>query len=209
MISSLHFTEDQRDYLQEICNIGMGQAGKSLSVLFEQYVTLSIPAIEVIHSNDLASALRKLIPESEISAVRQGFFTHATTSKFSGESLTIFSNTSFSDLAQLLAFDEEITPSFEQETLLEISNIINGACLNGIAEQLSEHFFHTPPSLIGQSIPVDSLLNKQEISWDHALSIKIEYRVEKYSFQCDLLLLLPDSSIKHLQIILNKLLDEL
>ncbi|MDV7105906.1 hypothetical protein R3X26_15985 [Vibrio sp. TH_r3] len=209
MINSLHFTEDQRDYLQEICNIGMGQAGKSLSVLFEQYVTLSIPAIEVIHSNDLVSALRKLIPENEVSAVRQGFSANANKAKFSGESLTIFSNTSFNDLAQLLAFDEEITPSFEQETLLEISNIINGACLNGIAEQLSEQFFHTPPSLIGQSISVENLLDKQQVSWEHALSIKIEYRVEKYAFQCALLLLLPDTSITYLQIILDKLLDEL
>ena len=209
MITSLHFTEDQRDYLQEICNIGMGQAGESLSELFEQYVTLSIPAIEVISSQDLTAALRRLIPAEKISAVRQGFYTHITNPKFCGESLTIFSHTSFDGLAQLLAFDEEITPLLEQEILLEISNIINGACLSGIAEQLSERFFNTPPSIIGQSIAVDNLLNKQEIQWDHALSIKIEYSVEKYSFQCDLLLLLPDNSIKYLQTILNKLLDEL
>jgi len=209
MITSLHFTEDQRDYLQEICNIGMGQAGESLSELFEQYVTLSIPAIEVISSQDLTAALRRLIPAEKISAVRQGFYTHITDPKFCGESLTIFSHTSFDGLAQLLAFDEEITPLLEQEILLEISNIINGACLSGIAEQLSERFFNTPPSIIGQSIAVDNLLNKQEIQWDHALSIKIEYSVEKYSFQCDLLLLLPDNSIKYLQTILNKLLDEL
>ena len=208
-MDSLNFTEDQRDYLQEICNIGMGQAGASLSVLFEQYVTLSVPAIEIISSQDLTSTLRKLIPAKKISAVRQGFYTHTTDPKFCGESLTIFSHTSFDDLAQLLAFDEEMTPLFEQEILLEISNIINGACLSGIAEQLSERFFNTPPSIIGQSIAVESLLNKQEIQWDHALSIKIEYSVEKHSFQCDLLLLLPDNAIKYLQTILNKLLDEL
>jgi hypothetical protein len=92
--------------------------------------------------------------------------------------------------------------------LLEISIIINCACLSGIAEQLSVRFFNTPPSIIGQSIAVDNLLNKQELQWDHALSIKIKYGVEKHSFQCDLLLLLPDSSIKYLQTILNKLLDE-
>tara|TARA_R110001583_G_scaffold9831_3_gene46070 strand:- start:1457 stop:2083 length:627 start_codon:yes stop_codon:yes gene_type:complete len=208
-MNSLDFTEDQRDYLQEICNIGMGQAGASLSVLFEQYVTLSVPAIEIIRAQDLTSALRKLIPAEKISAVRQGFYTHITDPKFCGESLTIFSHTSFDGLAQLLAFDEEMTPLFEQEILLEISNIINGACLSGIAEQLSERFFNTPPSIIGQSIAVDSLFNKQEIQWDHALSIKIEYSVEKHSFQCDLLLLLPDNAIKYLQTILNKLLDEL
>jgi len=165
MMDSLDFTEDQRDYLQEICNIGMGQAGASLSVLFEQYVTLSVPAIEIIRSQDLTSALRRLIPAKKISAVRQGFYTHITNPKFCGESLTIFSNTSFDGLAQLLEFDEEMTPLFEQEILLEISNIINGACLSGIAEQISERFFNTPPSIIGQSIAVEikylqTILNK-------------------------------------------------
>lgn len=208
MIDNVNFNEDQRDYLQEICNIGMGQAGESLSVLFEQYVTLSVPAIEIIHSEELTSALHRLIPAEKVSAVRQGFYTHVNNPKFNGESLTIFSNTSFEGLAKLLEFDEDMTPSFEQEILLEVSNIINGACLSGIAEQLSERFFNTPPSIIGQSILVDNLLNKQDIQWNHALSIKIEYSVKEHSFQCDLLLLLPDYSIKYLQTILDKLLDE-
>ncbi|WP_413692191.1 hypothetical protein [Psychromonas sp. KJ10-2] len=208
MSESLDFNEDQRDYLQEICNIGMGQAGESLSMLFEQYVTLSVPAIEIINAHELTPVLRRLIPAETISVVSQGFYTHITNPKFCGESLTVFSDTSFDNLAQLLEFDEEMTPEFEQEILLEISNIINGACLSGIAEQLSERFFNTPPSIIGQSIAVDNLLGNHTIKWAHALSIKIEYKVEKYSFQCDLLLLLPDSSIKYLQSILNKLLDE-
>ncbi|RBW46927.1 hypothetical protein DS885_06130 [Psychromonas sp. B3M02] len=208
MSESLDFNEDQRDYLQEICNIGMGQAGESLSMLFEQYVTLSVPAIEIINAHELTPVLRRLIPAETISVVSQGFYTHITNPKFCGESLTVFSDTSFDNLAQLLEFDEEMTPEFEQEILLEISNIINGACLSGIAEQLSERFFNTPPSIIGQSIAVDNLLGNHKIKWAHALSIKIEYKVEKYSFQCDLLLLLPDNSIKYLQSILNKLLDE-
>jgi len=57
MSSGLNFTEDQQDYLQEICNIGMGQAGQSLSVLFEQYVTLSVPSIEIISAINLVPTL--------------------------------------------------------------------------------------------------------------------------------------------------------
>jgi hypothetical protein len=45
--------------------------------------------------------------------------------------------------------------------------------------------------------------------WDHALSIKIQFIVDKYAFHCDLFLLMPDSSVKYLQNVLNRLVDEL
>ena len=209
MKNSFNFTEDQRDYLQEICNIGMGQAGKSLSVLFEQYVTLSVPSIEIFSATNLMSTLKRLIPAEKISAVRQGFYTHVVDPNICGESITIFSNTDFEQLAQLIDLDEEVTFEVEQEILLEISNIINGACLSGIAEQISERFFSTPPSMMGQSIIIENLLNQDHLIWDHALSIKIQYSVEQHSFQCDLLLLMPDSSVEYLQNVLNRLIDEL
>lgn len=203
------FSEDENDCLQEICNIGMGQAGESLSVLFEQYVTLSIPAIEIISIQNLTSSLKRLIPAEKISAVRQGFYTHKTDPKFCGESITLFSDPDFGSLSELLDLDDEFTPEIEQEMILEISNIINGACLSAIAEQISERFFNTPPSIIGQSIRVEDLLQKEQLSWEHALSIKIQYSLEKQSFQCDLLLLMPDFAFIYLQGILNQLLDEL
>ncbi|MBA6287308.1 hypothetical protein [Colwellia sp. MB3u-4] len=209
MKNSFNFTEDQRDYLQEICNIGMGQAGKSLSVLFEQYVTLSVPSIEIFSAKNLITTLKRLIPAEQISVVRQGFYTHVVDPNICGESITIFSNTDVDQLAQLIDLDEEVTFEVEQEILLEISNIINGACLSGIAEQISERFFNTPPSIMGQSIIIENLLNKDHLIWDHALSIKIQYSVEQHSFQCDLLLLMPDSSVEYLQNVLNRLIDEL
>lgn len=209
MKSDSNFSEDEQDCLQEICNIGMGQAGESLSVLFEQYVTLSIPAIEIISVENLTQSLKRLIPAEKISAVRQGFYTHVTDPNFCGESITIFSDTDFGSLSQLLDLDEEFSTEIEQEMILEISNIINGACLSGIAEQLSERFFNTPPSILGQSIRVEDLLQKEQLPWEHALSIKIQYSVEKQSFQCDLLLLMPDFALKYLQSILNRLIDEL
>ena len=209
MKNSFNFTEDQRDYLQEICNIGMGQAGKSLSVLFDQYVTLSVPSIEIFSAKNLITTLKRLIPAEQISAVRQGFYTHVVDPNICGESITIFSNTDVDQLAQLIDLDEEVTFEVEQEILLEISNIINGACLSGIAEQISERFFSTPPSMMGQSIIIENLLNQDHLIWDHALSIKIQYSVEQHSFQCDLLLLMPDSSVEYLQNVLNRLIDEL
>ncbi|MBA6326734.1 hypothetical protein H4J46_02045 [Colwellia sp. MB02u-6] len=209
MKKSFNFTEDQRDYLQEICNIGMGQAGKSLSVLFDQYVTLSVPSIEIFSAKNLITTLKRLTPAEEVSAVRQGFYTHVVDPNICGESITIFSNTDFVQLARLIDLDDEVTSEVQQEMLLEISNIINGACLSGMAQQLSERIFTTPPSIIGQSIIIESLLNKEHLIWDYALSIKIQFIVDKHSFHCDLFLLMPDSSVKYLQDVLIRLVDKL
>jgi chemotaxis protein CheC len=209
MKKSFNVTEEHRDYLQEICNIGMGQAGKSLSALFEQYVTLSVPSIEVFSAQNLITTLKRLIPAEKISAVRQGFYTHVVEPNISGESITIFSNTDFVQLATLLDLDDVVTSEVQEEMLLEISNIMNGASLSGIAQQLSERIYSTPPSIIGQSIIIECLLDKENLIWDHALCIKIQFIINKHSFHCDLFFLMPDSSVEYLQNILTRLVDEL
>ncbi len=42
------YSEDQRDCLQEIVNVAMGQAGDSLARLLEVFVTLSVPKIQTL-----------------------------------------------------------------------------------------------------------------------------------------------------------------
>ena len=41
-------SQDQKDALQEIANIGMGQAGASIARVLDEFVQLSIPRILVV-----------------------------------------------------------------------------------------------------------------------------------------------------------------
>lgn len=204
------FTEDQRDCLQEIVNVAMGTAGDSLARTVETFVNLSIPKIYTVKPEEIGSALGSLrTSESDmVSVVRQSFQCDLGQRGLRGEALVVFSEQSFQDLAELMAYDEVLTGEAEQELLLDVSNILNGACLNGIADQLETSLSYSPPSILGQSILVSELMHREELTWDQALSVQINYSLENRSFSCDLLLLMPGSSIDFLFAKLDEFLEE-
>ncbi len=204
-------TEDQRDCLQEIVNVAMGQAGESLACLLEVFVQLSVPRIRLIESKDITPELQKMIgsDDAKVSAVRQAFYRSSGRLDIQGEALLVFSDTSFHDLAELMAYEEELTLNAEQELLLDVSNILNGACLTGIAEQLESELGYSPPSLIGSNLATDKILSEEQLSWAEALMIEITYRLENRSFNCNLMFLMTGKSIRALLTAIDEFLDEL
>ena len=55
------FSEDQRDALQELTNIGMGQAGASVAAVLGEFVQLSVPRILVLKPNLIPAALERIV----------------------------------------------------------------------------------------------------------------------------------------------------
>ena len=53
MNDAIAFTEDQRDALQELMNISMGQAANSLAHLIETKIGISIPNITAVTPEQL------------------------------------------------------------------------------------------------------------------------------------------------------------
>lgn len=204
-------TEDQRDCIQEIVNVAMGQAGESLACLLEVFVQLSVPRIRLVASQEITTELQQLVGGEDIrvSAVRQAFYRSGGELDIQGEALLIFSDTSFHDLADLMSYEEELTATVEQELLLDVSNILNGACLTGIAEQLDFELGYSPPSLIGSSLTTDKILSEEQLSWAQALMIEINYRLENRSFNCNLMFLMTGDSIRTLFKAIDDFLDEL
>ncbi|OMH33976.1 hypothetical protein [Motiliproteus sp. MSK22-1] len=205
----IEFSEDQRDCLQEVCNIAMGQAGNSLARLFERFVTLSVPAIGFVSAENVETELQELMGSLMVSAVRQAFFSTHGKEGLHGEAIVVFSDTNFEKLVQLADYHEgPSNAAIEQELLLDISNVLSGACLNGIAEQLEEQLGFSAPSLIGTNIPLAGILDHEQLTWEQAMSIKIGYRLEEIEFQCDMLLLLPKIAVEHLKNTLDFLLED-
>lgn len=197
MSSPLQLSEDQRDCLQEIANIAMGQAGASLAKFLEVFIQLSVPRIRLVRFDDVIPGLKQLAGDSkEISAVRQGFYDAKVSTGLRGEAIVVFTDASFKELADLMAYDGEPDENAETELLLDITNILNGACLSGMAEQLGLELSYTPPSVIGHRAPVDKIISVEQMTWQLALMVEINYRLEHRSFNCDLLLLMPDEAIR-------------
>lgn len=192
--SLIHISVDQRDCLQEVSNVAMGQAGDHLARLLDAFVVLSIPHVELLSPADIAMALNALKGSDTVSGVCQGFLGGG----LAGEAMLIFNDASFTDLAQLLRYDEEIDTHTEHELLMDAANVLTGACLKGIAEQLDVEFSFGPPLLLGQHLNIDELLSNTNNNWKQALVIEINYRIENFNINCDLLLILTEDSMERL-----------
>lgn len=194
---------DQRDALQEITNVAMGQAGASLAAILDTFVTLSIPRINIVDVAEVANSMNELIGRNaEVTAARQSFNGYLR-----GEVLVIYGQDGCNDLADLMGYDDELDRAAEQELLLDVSNVLVGACLCGIAEQLHTELSFSAPSLIGEKIPVETLLMPEKLSWSHALLMEVNFRLEERKFTAHLVMLMPEEAIERMRGVIDAFIE--
>lgn len=199
----LTLSEEYRDCLHEVTNIAMGQAGDLLAKVLDTFVILSAPHIAIMKPQDITMALHAIDTSSSVSAVCQGFIGGG----IAGEAMLLFNDTSFSDLAKLLNYDDELDHQAERELLMDTTNILFGACLNGIADQIDMQFSFGSPTVLGQHQQISELFDTKVAKWKHALVTEISYQLEGYNVNCDMLLIMTDDSIDRLLKKLNYLIN--
>lgn len=195
-------TQDQKDALQEIANIGMGRAGASIAAILDEFVQLSIPRIVVVPPDEVANALASAVDDPTVSAVRQAFH-----SAVRGEAIVIYGEHRCNDLADLMGYEHDLDRAAERELLLDVSNILVGACLGGIGEQLGLTIGFSAPSLLADAVPMENLLKSCDIAWKTALLVEVSFRLEKRSFACHLVMLMPENEVAALATALDRFLE--
>ncbi|WP_018692879.1 response regulator [Algicola sagamiensis] len=195
---------DLRDVYQEITNVAMGQAGDLLARLLHVFVELPIPNVNVVEVAELHMALQSVEDNVSTSAVCQGFISGG----MAGEALLILNDSSFKDIAQLLKYEGELNDKIQLELLMDIANILIGAILNGLSEQLDISFSQGHPVVLGQHCQVSDLIHANSSRWKRTLGIEISYGIENYDITCDLLLLFTEDSIPTLNTKVAYLLDD-
>ncbi len=197
------YTEDQRDALQEITNIAMGQAGSSLAQLLDVFVILSVPRVRIVGVEDVPSAVSEMVDDpEEITAVRQAFY-----NKLRGETMVVFGRKGCSDLADLMGHEEVQSSEDEEELLLDVTNILVGAVLNGLGEQIEVEFGFSPPAIMATNTPIEKVLISDELGWSHALLIEVNFSLEERGFKCYLIMLMPEESIDMMRQALDHILE--
>lgn len=197
-------SEEQREALQEVANIGMGQAGASIAKVLGEFVELSVPRISAVEAAGIPAALAALVGGDVASAVRQAFL-----GELRGEAIVIFSGHSAGDLAELLCYDDALDGPASLELLLDISNVLVGACLGGIAELLRTTIGFSAPSLLADQVASSQLLRVDEISARCALLVEVRFGIEKRVFRCHLVMLMPDDAVAALRRALDRFVEEL
>jgi chemotaxis protein CheY-P-specific phosphatase CheC/FixJ family two-component response regulator len=183
--------QELRDCYQEIANVAMGRAGDLLARLLNVFVKLPIPNVNLIEVSELSMALKAVESNESISGICQGFIAGG----ISGEALLILNDSSFQDIASLMDYQQNVDERAELELLMDISNVLIGACLKGISEQLDLPFSQGHPVVLGQHCNISDLVAQNLSKWRKTLAIEISYGIENYAIKCDLLLLFTENSM--------------
>ncbi|WP_416305592.1 response regulator [Neptunicella sp. SCSIO 80796] len=193
-----------RDCYQEIANIAMGQAGDNLARLFNVFVKLPIPNVNLIEVSELLMLLQDIEDEDSVSGICQGFVGPG----ICGEALFILSDSSFGDVAKILDIQQEVDDQVQLEMLMDAANILIGSFLNGFATQLDMHFSQGHPVVLGQHCNISELISTNKARWRKTLAIELSYGLEGYNVQCDLVLLVTEESMNIMNHKLSHWLEE-
>lgn len=189
--AELDIPVDAMDSYQEMVNIAMGRAGALLAGVLGNFIELSIPKVNMFEGGELQMTLTEVTGRDTVHAVCQGFVAR----DLAGEAILIFNDASFEDLGKLLHRDREIDEPAKTELLMDMANLLIGACLKGISDQLERPFSEGRPVILGRNARLDEMLASRHSRWRPTLAVEIDYRVEGYNINCDLLLLFTQDSL--------------
>ncbi|TDO95520.1 response regulator [Marinomonas balearica] len=190
--------------LQEISNVSMGRAASVLADMLNVFIKLPVPQVNVLEVSELQMALSYGgTDQGQCSAVTQGF----VGAGISIETLLIFSDSSFPDMAKLLGMSESIDSSMELELLMDVSSVLVGPFMSALSQQLNIEFSQSHPAVMGQHIKVQDLVAVKKEDWTQTLAVEIVYEVENYKISCDLLLLFTEDSLEPLERLISYLID--
>jgi chemotaxis protein CheC len=119
-----------------------------------------------------------------------------------GEAVVIFGQGGCSALWDLMGYDqadEASGPGGGREVLLDVANILAGACIRSVFEQLGQSLTFSPPSLIAEHMAIERLLQPGTLPWEIALLVEVNFRLETRQFICHLLMLMPEESIEQMK----------
>jgi len=203
-------TDEEKDILQEIMNIAFGQAAADLAEVINIFVVLSVPDIKIIKANDLPEYIGTEFNElGNISMVEQNFW-----GEFKGNALLIFPAGAGKELISLLGDERDLSLEpqasdiLENETLMEVGNILIGACVGKIAELLKDVVTYSPPRVLIEDQPNVSLPKTLFDPANSAILLKTVFCFNERDVNGFLFLITSDNSVLWLKKALADFMDQ-
>jgi chemotaxis protein CheC len=204
------FTPLEIDTLKEIMNMAFGQAAAELGDVVDVFVQLTTPQVRVIPVADLPAVLDGEVEHfSDASVVEQEYRGHSD-----GMALLVFPEgaekqlISFFD-TQVGSLDRgEVMLELEREILLEVGNILIGACLGRLFELLKRSIYYLPPR-ITSGHAVDRLLSDGVFSSDDfAITLRADFGFEDRAVSGQLFLINRQQSVAELKAAMAEFWDQ-
>ena len=203
------FTAEQRDALQEIANLAMGRAAARLALLLGRFIELSVPRVRVVKATDAGDALREMTGiYDNVTAVRQGF-----RSDIKGEAIVLCRTASIARLMSVVdrTFGEGVYGGMatHDEVVFDVANVLMGACVASILDELGRKPVFFPPGLLGANVSFDDVFQPTELAWSVALLLEVNFGLEDHAFRAHFVMLMAEDSIRLMGDALDALLSAL
>lgn len=212
-MSYINYTDDQYEMLKEVVNLAMGKAGKDLATILNSFVELSVPEIQIVDAEKIAEKVLKesVFNENEnVNLFRQTF---RSLSFMDGEAIVIFDNETRQQFANILGVSGQINSMQEIDFMLELTNLMVGACLNSISEQLfNKQLSFSPPELLSENRVLKNIaydiFKRSNLKWQYTLLAKITFVLKDRSFKSDLIIFISEKAIQAVNASLNTMLED-
>jgi chemotaxis protein CheY-P-specific phosphatase CheC len=182
-----------QDAFRETVNVAMGRAGALLARVLGVFVQLPVPNVNILEVGELHMALVDAQQGDRLTAICQGYIGGG----IAGEALLMFHDSDLGDMARLM--NRPCHDDSNLEMLLDLSSILIGACLSGIAEQIDVVFSQSHPQILGQHSVISELIKVNQARWKNTLAVEISYSLEGHQIHFDLLMLFTEESLERLQ----------
>lgn len=204
-------SDEELDILQEIMNIAFGKAAADLAEVINIYVLLTVPYIKLVPAVELPGYIKsEITTHDRISVVEQNFL-----GDFKGSAFLIFPSGAGKELISLLGDGEEVeldasnaSDLLEKETLVEVGNILIGACVGKVAEMLGDTVTYAPPSVVIENHANEALPASLFDPHSTAIVLRTVFNFNEKNVQGFLFLVTSLESIEWLQAALAKFLEQ-
>jgi chemotaxis protein CheC len=201
---------EEVEILQEIMNIAFGQAASDLAHVIDIHVVLSVPYIKILKATELPVYIKDEIKDiSDISIIEQKFL-----GRFKGSALMVFPASAGRELIGLFGLEEnnslESDPieTLGRETLMEVGNILIGACIGKLSELLKDSVTFSPPQIILHNHPSKTIPESHLTSNDSAIVLKTVFGFDKGDVNGFMFLVTSQESIQWLKEALQKFIEQ-
>lgn len=200
-LSALHL-----DALAEVFSIGAGRAALSLSEIVNDEVSISVPSVQIISTEDINSTTL-LLNSGRFGAVNQHF-----RGPFNAEAVLLFTEEQalkiVSDMmGSQMSIDE--LAEFEHEAMCELGNIILNACLSAMADVFNFTLESSLPAYTVAS--ADEILHRlrKNANQPYVMVLHIDLAIEKRHTAGNLVFLLSSASLTSLVIHIDQFLSHI
>jgi chemotaxis protein CheC len=210
----IKFSDDEHDAITELFNISVGNAANSLSNMVEDRVLLSVPHLILIEREQAPNYIQKHSSD-RISAIQQSF-----RGTLDGTAVLFFQEEKSLELVRILLQEDvplDSLTDFEQDSMVEVGNIILNAILASFTEMLDMDMRSSLPKFLSGNCHhlLDKLFSTQENSSeseikadDPVMILFVDFLTGENAIKGYVVLLLDGIALANFRRGVNKLLEQ-